>query len=133
MPGAGSEDGTTLVESLVAISIVGLSFSALVGGMYTVVQASDINRSQALVATHLSSYAEAVKADPYTACATSYPGTSFTVPAGFTKDPVVVAYRNGTAFSAICGTDTGLQRVTLTLRSTDGRVVVDVQLGKRAA
>ena len=128
-----SDDGTTLVESLVAISIVGLSFSALVGGMYTVVQASDINRSQASVATHLSSYAEAVKADPYTACAASYPGSSFTLPAGFTKEPVVVAYWNGTAFAPACGTDTGLQRVTLSLRSSDGRVVVDVQLAKRVA
>jgi type II secretory pathway pseudopilin PulG len=129
-----SDDGATLIESLVAISIVGVSFSALVGGMFTVVQASDINRSQASVATHLASYAEAVKGDPYAACATSYPASSFALPAGFAREPVRVDYWSSTtqAFSATCGTDSGLQRVTLELRTTDGRVKADVQLAKRA-
>ena len=128
----------SLVETLVAVSIVGVSFSALVGGMYTTVQASDINRKQAGAATALASYAEAVKADPYVACATTYPGTSFTAPAGFTKAPVVVSYwkpANTPAplFATPCGTDSGLQRVTLALRSTDGRVVLNVELAKRKA
>lgn len=123
----------TLVETLVAVSIVGLSFSALVGGMYTTVQASDINRKQAGAATALATYAEAVKADPYVACATSYAGTSFTAPAGFTKAPVVVSYWKpaSATFATPCGTDSGLQRVTLALRSSDGRVVLDVELAKR--
>lgn len=129
------DEGMTLVETLVAVSIVGLSFSALVGGMYTTVQASDINRKQAAAATALATYAEAVKADPYIACATSYTGTTFTAPAGFTKAPVVVSYWKPAStpptFATPCGTDSGLQRVTLALRSTDGRVVLDVELAKR--
>lgn len=129
----GRDEGSTLIEALVAVSIVGLSFSAIVGGMYTTVQASDLNRKQASSATLLASYAEAVKSEPYVACATTYAGSSFTVPAGFTKDPVVVGYWKpaSSTFDAACGVDSGLQRVTLTLRSTDDRVVLDVQLAKR--
>lgn len=133
--GDDREAGTTLIETLVAVSIVGLSFSAVVGGMFTAVQASDINRKQAALATHLASYAEAVKADPYVACAGSYAGASFAVPAGFVAGPLVVAYWDaGTStFVAACGVDSGLQRVTLSLRSSDNRVAADMQLAKRAS
>lgn len=128
-----SDDGNTLVEVMVAVAIVGIAFSAVIGGIYTAVTASDVNRKQANAATYLSSYADAVKSDAYAACATSYPGTGFALPAGFTMDPVVVSYwQAGTAtFDAACGVDSGLQRVTLSIRSDDGRVAVDVQLGKR--
>lgn len=131
----GNDEGSTLVESLVAVSIVGIAFVALVGGMYTQVQASDINRKQADAATYLASYAEAVKADPYVACAASYAGTSFALPAGFSKDPVVVSYWNKTnsVFDPTCGADSGLQRITLSIRSTDSRVVANLQLAKRLA
>ena len=128
------DDGSTLVEALVAVSIVSIAFTAIVGGMFTTVTASDVNRQQANAATYLASSAEAVKADPYVACAASYAGAGFVLPAGFSQDPPVVAYWNaGTStFDASCGTDAGLQRVTLTIRSADDRVVVGMQLAKRA-
>ena len=133
-PEPSSEAGSTLIEALVAVSIVGISFSALVGGMFTTVKASDVNRKQASTATALASYAEAVKGDTYVPCATSYGATSYTAPAGLATGPVTVAYWNAaaTAFQATCGTDPGLQRVTLSLRSTDGLVLLDVQVAKRS-
>ena len=130
-----SEAGSTLIEALVAVSIVGISFSALVGGMFTTVKASDVNRKQASTATALASYAEAVKGDAYVPCPTaSNYGAAYTAPAGLAKGPVTVAYWNATAtaFQATCGTDSGLQRVTLSLRSTDGLVLLDVQVAKRS-
>ncbi|MDQ1709245.1 MAG: hypothetical protein QOG49_630 [Frankiaceae bacterium] len=131
---ARTEEGTTLVETLVAVSIVGIAFTALVGGMYSTVVASDTNRKQAAAATYLVSYAEAVKGDAYAACATSYAGAGFTLPAGYTKGPMTVDYWNAgtSSFGASCGTDSGLQRVTMSIRSNDGLGVVDVQLVKRA-
>ena len=81
-----NDEGSTLIETLVAVSILGISFTAVVGGMYTSTLASDAHRKQASAATYLSSYAEAVKGDPYTACAIGYPGTSFTLPAGYVAD-----------------------------------------------
>jgi type II secretory pathway pseudopilin PulG len=131
---ARTDEGTTLVETLVAVSIVGIAFTALVGGMYSTVVASDTNRKQAAATTYLVSYAEAVKGDAYTACAASYPGAGFTVPAGYTKGALSVAYWNATTsnFDPTCGTDSGLQRVTLSIGSNDGLGVVDVQLLKRA-
>lgn len=130
-----SEEGTTLVELLVAISILGIAFTAIVGGLFTSAVTSDAIRKQAAAAASLASYAEAVKADPYLACATTYPGTGFTLPAGFTKGAVAVAYWNATSltFDATCTTDPGLQRVTLSLTSTDGRAPTSIQLAKRLA
>lgn len=130
---AFDEAGTTLVETLVAVSILGILFTAVLGGMRTSVLASDVNRKQAAGTTHLRSLAEAVKRDAYVACAASYAGAGFTLPAGFTQDPVVVAYWNaGTSnFDPTCGTDSGLQRVTLGIRSNDSRVSETIQLAKR--
>ena len=45
---------------------------------------------------------------------------------------MTVAYWNGTsAFTTTCGTDQGLQRVTLTITATDGRGVESLSLAKR--
>ncbi|MEO6713497.1 MAG: hypothetical protein ABIM89_08735, partial [Mycobacteriales bacterium] len=114
------------------VSIVGISFVAIVGGMYTTMVASDANRKQANAATYLTSYAEAVKGDLDVNCATAanYPGSAFSLPSGYTKS-LVVEYWNGTSFAATCGTDTGLQRISLTVRSADSRAILDVQLAKR--
>jgi type II secretory pathway pseudopilin PulG len=130
IPVADRDTGATLIEALVAVSIIGITFLAMIGGLFTSVAASDQNRKQASAATAISSYAEAVKREAYTACATTY-GASYSPPAGFAKDAVVVAYWNGSSFGASCPSAGALQRVTLTIRSSDGRAVTDVQLVKR--
>lgn len=125
--------GGTLVETLVAVTILGIAFTAIVGGMYTSAVASDANRKQATATANLTSYAEAVKGDAYVACASSYPGSGYTVPTGYAKGTVSVAYWDAatSTFVATCATDPGLQRVSLSIQSTDGRGTVSVQFGKR--
>jgi prepilin-type N-terminal cleavage/methylation domain-containing protein len=127
----GPEAGFTLVELLLAVSILGISAVAVVGGMMTSIQVSDLGRRQAEGQVQLRAYAEAVAGAPYTNCAAGY-GTSFTPSAGYTAT-MTVTYWNGTsAFTSTCGTDSGMQRVTLTISASDGRGSETVAIAKRA-
>lgn len=122
--------GFTLVELLLAVGILGISGVALVGGMMTSIQVSDLGRRQAEGQGQVRAYAEAVAGAAYANCATSY-STSYNPPAGYTA-AMTVAYWDGTAaFTSTCGTDTGLQRVTLTISATDGRGSETLAIAKR--
>lgn len=126
-----SDEGSTLVEMVVAVALIGTGVVSIVGSLGSMIAASDINRLQAHAATHLTSYAEAVKGDVYAECATTYAGAGFAVPTAYTRSAVSVDYWNGTNFVGTCGSGSGLQRVTLGINSADGRVSTDVQIVKR--
>jgi prepilin-type N-terminal cleavage/methylation domain-containing protein len=124
------ERGETLLELLVAVTILGVVVVALVGGLRTSVLMSDLHRKQATAGAVVRDYAEAIEASVgtggYVACATtaSYVApTGFSPPAGFTRSVVAgsMRYWNGTAWQPTCGTDSGLQRLTIAVTSTDGR------------
>ena len=138
MPTPGTGDrGTTLVELLMAVSILGVGITAVMGGMMTSVTVSDRARQQAEATALTRSYAEALAAAPYAACATSYAATGFAPPAGFTATLVAdywaPATATFTATGAGCpGTDSGLQRLTLTVASNDGRATAVLRTAKRA-
>ncbi len=59
--GAGGEAGFTLVEILISVVILGLAFTAVLGGMATSIQTSDQHRQQAQVQAVLASAVELVK------------------------------------------------------------------------
>jgi len=127
---ADSEAGFTLVELLLAVGILGISGVALIGGMMTSIQVSDLGRRQAEGQGEVRAYAEAVAGTAYANCASSY-STSYSPPPGYTAT-MAVAYWDGTsAFTSTCGTDKGLQRVTLTVAATDGRGSETVAIAKR--
>lgn len=126
-----SEAGFTLVELLLTIAILGIAVVAVVGAMMTSIQVSDLGRRQADGQTQLRAYAEAVAGAGYTTCATSYP-TSYSPPSGYTAAMTVAYWDGSSAFTATCGTDKGLQRVTLTITATDGRGSETVAIAKRA-
>lgn len=125
--------GFSLVETLIAVAILGIGVVTVVGGMMTSITVSDLDRRQAEGQTALRAYAEAVAGDTYTGCATSYPADAFSAPSGWTAAMTVAYWSTATStFSATCGTDSGLQRVTLTVAATDGRGTESLRLGKRA-
>lgn len=130
-----AETGATLVEVLLTVVIVGVAFAVIVGGIGTSVLVSDIHRKQATAGATLRSFAEAVKTEPYVACATtaSYPGAVITPPSGYTKAVTGVRFWNEASgtFVAACAADPGLQLVTVEVRSIDERAVETLEVVKR--
>lgn len=129
----GTEAGSTLMEVVVAVLVLGTSFVAFVGGMGTSILSSDIHRDQAVAETAIRRYAEAVKQVPcpgvcppvYTAA-----GVGFTAPTGFTAaDPTVECF-DADNNPTICPS-LGVQRVTVSVASDDGQVSTQVELVKR--
>lgn len=136
------ERGLTLVELLVTVVIMGIAFTAVLGGMFTVAVSSDIHRRQAVATVALRSFAETVKQEAYVQCATttSY-GASYAAPSGYTASVTGVEYYvydsttpDLTPFSSTCpATDQGLQRLSLRVVSADARAAERVQVLKRCA
>ncbi|MER8185829.1 type II secretion system protein [Kitasatospora sp. NPDC094015] len=121
------EEGETLVEALVAVALMGVAFVAVLGGVGTAMISSATQQKVTGADSLIRSAADTVVGDPYVPCAGSY-GTP-TPPAGFTVT-VEVEYWDGTgAFAPRCpAADTGVQKVTLTVRSTGPHPVRDTTL-----
>ncbi|TDD18388.1 type II secretion system protein [Kribbella turkmenica] len=134
------ERGESLLELVMAIALMGVAIVAVMSGLTTTVLMSDVQRKQATAVATVRSYAEALQryvADGhYVACATasSYVVPGFVSPAGFTAKVVSgsVRYWTGALWLPLCLPDRGLQRVRVSVASTDGRAVetLDVVLRK---
>lgn len=134
-----AQQGLSLVETLVAVVILGIAFTAILGGMSTSILTSDVHRKEATSETILRSYAEAIKdpATPYVACplppAYSSP-VGFSAPSGYAASVAAVAYwdPSTSTFGACPGSgDSGLQRISLQVASSDGRATERVDILKR--
>jgi Tfp pilus assembly protein PilV len=127
--GPVDDRGESLIELLVALLIMGTTVVAVVGGLGTAIMMSDVHRKQATAAAYLNTYAanieSVVAASPtqYVACATSASYPSYNPGLPYHAEIVnPVRYWNGTnAFTTSCAPDTGVQRLTLHVWSTDGR------------
>jgi type II secretory pathway pseudopilin PulG len=114
--------GETLTELLVTVVILGIATAGISFALGTTVKASGMHRQQALAQNALRSWAEQIGVGTYTACA---PASSFAAPSpalstGLTAAVTAVQYWNGVAFVSSCGTDTGVQRVTLRISAANG-------------
>ncbi|OIJ25907.1 type IV pilus modification PilV family protein [Nocardioides luteus] len=128
-----SDRGETLVEVLVAVSILGIAGVAVVTGLQMSITSSDIHRKQTTGGAYARSYAESIQdyvaaaADRYVPCAgaNAYsPATvGFTVPAGYTAEQALAKRvpPDGGAAGACSGNDTGVQQIEITLSASDGR------------
>jgi prepilin-type N-terminal cleavage/methylation domain-containing protein len=143
-----SEDGFSLAEILVTIAIVGIACSALLGGLMTSISASALQQKQATADGVARSTAEWLKDSvrvPYVNCAgtNAYSLSGVPVPTGFSVSVTAVDYWNGATpavgayapvFQSSCPSpDTGLQRITVVARSSDGQATESLQLLKRTA
>lgn len=137
------ERGTTLVELLVTIVILGLAIVALLGGLTTAVVVSDQHRQQGVTDAAVHSYAEAVAAQGYVDCAslaTYQAPAGYTTPPGYTSRVTRIRFWNASTrafdLTACPSTgDTGAQLVRVSVRSPQGRGVhtLDVVLREAGA
>jgi type II secretory pathway pseudopilin PulG len=141
MTAARDEAGTTLLEVLVGVAILGIAVVAIVSGLGTSILTTDHHAKQARAHTVLVSAAEAVKSEgsnPYQACATTgaySPSSGVTLPAGWAASNVAVdnvQFWDGSAFTGSCpAPEQKLQLVLITVTSPDGRAVESVSVVKR--
>jgi Tfp pilus assembly protein PilV len=117
-----NDAGETLVEMLVAIVILGTSVIAILGGILVVVESSSVHRKQAQSQNGLRTWAEQVSAAPYVDCATAggFSPPSPALPSGLTPTVTAVQYWTGSSFASSCGSDTGIQKVTLQIAAASG-------------
>jgi len=130
---ARSDAGVTLVETLVALSILSLAAVAILAGLRLSVMASDIHRKQVSDGAYVRSYAEAIEhylntTGNYVKCAGANTYTpavvGYTVPAGHTAQQAAAEplAGDGTVASGACpARDQGVQRLRLTVDTADGR------------
>jgi Tfp pilus assembly protein PilV len=137
-----NQRGETLLELLMAISILGTGVVALVGGIGTSILMSDVHRKEATADTVVRSYAESIESavalpgaqSAYADCAgvdTYATPPGFTVPSGYTATVTAVQFWTGTAFApagALCTVDSGVQMLTLEVASTDTRASEKLEL-----
>ncbi len=133
----GADAGFTLIELIVAVAILAIAFTVIVGGMGTAIVVSDFHRKQTTAETVLRNYAEAIEGAGYVACSSAGPGSyvtsSVTIPTNFNSvTSIPVASWNGSSSTSCPSADTGSEIVSLSVSSTDGRVSEKLDIVKRA-
>ena len=144
-PNIQSDAGFSLAEILVTIVIVGITFTAILGGIITSITASALQRNEANADAVARSAGEWVKdsvQNPYVSCASSYSLSGLSKPSGFSvriteveywtweQSTVPAAY--AADFQATCPSpDHGIQRITIEATSADSQVTETVQVIKR--
>lgn len=127
------DGGFTLVESLVAIALLGLSVVAILGAIGTAASTTGLQARQADADAGLRSGAELVKSQPYVAC----PAVAAYDPSQATTSPdltltATIEHWNGSTFVASCPVvDGGFQRVTVTATAANGAFTRSLEVVKR--
>lgn len=132
-----SDEGVTLVETLVALSILSIAGVAIMAGLQLTVTTSDAHRKQSVGGANVRNYVEAVQdyvaSGNYDPCpgGVNYRPTvdagqatgpvPFTVPPGFDAGYDNVTPLAGDGSPRDCADDDGVQRIRFTMTSTDGR------------
>lgn len=119
------ERGETLIELIVALSILGVAAVAILTGIMTSVRASTLHRNEATGGAYVRSFAEAIQnhvdtSGGYATCGSAiatYQGVAVPdLPPGYTKGVADVQSWTGSSWGACSAT--GIQRVRLTITTT---------------
>jgi len=129
---ARPDDGATLVETLVALVILGIAGVAILAGLQLSVTASDIHRKQTTDGGYVRGYAEAI--EKYLATNTNYVKCAganayspavvgYSVPSGHSAQQAAAVPLAGNGITQLTcpGGDQGIQRLQLAVANTDGR------------
>jgi type II secretory pathway pseudopilin PulG len=130
---AHSDAGATLIETLVALVILGIAGVAILAGLQLSVMASDVHRKQTSDGAYVRGYAEAVEqylatSANYVKCAgaNAYSPTTvgYTIPTGHSAQQAAAVPLDGNGTTLACpGGDQGIQRLRLTVSSNDSRAI----------
>jgi prepilin-type N-terminal cleavage/methylation domain-containing protein len=133
----GGERGFGLIEVLITIAIVSIAFVAILSAISTMIVAGaqhrEITRTEALA----RNAAEYVKSPglSYAPCAATYDLAGLGgVPTGYTAAVSAVKVWDGNdpaGFSSTCTTDTGVQRISITVARAGGGTSQTVSVVKR--
>jgi type II secretory pathway pseudopilin PulG len=123
-----SDSGETLIEVLVAVTILGIAAVAILGGLVTSIQSSSMHRNQATGGAYVRSFAEAIQTSvdnaglkPCATAASAYSAVSVPdLPAGYTPSVSAVQSWNGSTWGS-CTPD-GVQRLDLKVTTTGDSV-----------
>ena len=103
----GEEKGTSAIEVVVGLVILGLVGISYLGGVATGTKATFVTKQQAIAESLVRSEAEYVKSCAYQYGASEYPvDSTLTIPEGWVVPPPVV--------EPVHGSDDGIQTVTVT-------------------
>lgn len=123
------EAGDTLIEVLIALLVIGLTSTALLGAFATSISASAEHRRLATIDTVLQSFAETatyqIQLQPgslFAPCSTTYSlSPSFVAPAGYTVTITSVSYWSDTQFTSTCvGGSTAPQLIDASVSGPNG-------------
>jgi prepilin-type N-terminal cleavage/methylation domain-containing protein len=129
------ERGETLVEVLVAVVILGIAGVAITAALGLTVKVSDIHRKETTGGAYVRSFAEAIESYVATPGVTNYKPcaganaykvgavtSALGLPSGFTatQDAAKSVSTTGVV-AAGCSSDTGVQQLTLHIKSADNR------------
>ncbi len=116
MPNDWSEKGVGLVETLIAVAILGLALTALLSAISTGSLASTRSQERVTAENMARSELEYVKSQPYAAPPATYA----------TVTPTAGGYAISAAAAAISGADSAIEKVTVTI-TRDGRTLFAVE------
>jgi type II secretory pathway pseudopilin PulG len=112
--------GESLLEVVVAVTVLGIAAVAILSGMALSSKISDTHRKQATAAAYVRDYAEAIEATVAGGGYTSGAYPAFTPGTGYQASVLSKSCWTGSTWGS-CSPDNGVQQLTLQVKSNDGR------------
>jgi len=121
----GAERGVTLVETLVALALMGIIAAAFLGGLATVSKATFIVDEQAMAENLARSQMESVKSQSYISYANPDHGNYglITAPDGYSVEITVVPVDPNTGLPLLLE-DNGMQKITAIVKHQGKQVII---------